>query len=497
MNLYFGDLHNHCGISYGHGTLEAALARAREQLDFCSVTGHAFWPDMPTDRQRYGPLIDFHTEGFQRLAGQWGRVLATFDAFHEPGRFVTFPGYEWHSRAYGDQVVVLKEAAGPLVTGDSVDALEAALGGREHLLYPHHIGYPRGYRGVNWDAFDGARAPLVEIFSMHGCSESDEAPYPMLHTMGPRDHDSTVQTGLARGLRFGFVAGTDHHSGYPGSWGDGRMAVWADSLTREALFEAFRARRTYAVTGDKIGVEFSVAGAPPGAVIAAPGRREIAWGITACGFVDKVELLKNNRLLATWNGALETRERWTGPVRAKIRVEWGWGSKETPMGWEGTARLAGGELLDVESCFNGPPILAPTAGHEEEIALPHQLLDRDGTGCRWRSRTWGNPTIRHRTTQALVLTVEMGPTDRLELAINGERIRHTLAELLEGARGHYMRGLQSEAVRIHRAVPEPCYRMAETFIDTRPEQGTDCYYLRVSQRNDQWAWVTPVWVERG
>src|SRR5205814_9779787 len=101
------------------------------------------------------------------------------------------------------------------------------------------------------------RSPLVELFSMHGCSESDEAPYPMLHTMGPRDHDSTIQAGLARGLRFGFVAGTDHHSGYAGSWGDGRMAVWAESLTREALFAAFRARRTYAVTGDKIGVVFA------------------------------------------------------------------------------------------------------------------------------------------------------------------------------------------------------------------------------------------------
>jgi len=37
----FGDLHNHCGISYGHGSLEDALANAREQLDFAEERGWA------------------------------------------------------------------------------------------------------------------------------------------------------------------------------------------------------------------------------------------------------------------------------------------------------------------------------------------------------------------------------------------------------------------------------------------------------------------------
>lgn len=41
MELLFGDIHNHCGMTYGYGSLEHALAAAREQLDFCMVTGHA------------------------------------------------------------------------------------------------------------------------------------------------------------------------------------------------------------------------------------------------------------------------------------------------------------------------------------------------------------------------------------------------------------------------------------------------------------------------
>ena len=39
----YGDIHNHCDISYGHGRFADALARAAIQLDFLSITGHAHW----------------------------------------------------------------------------------------------------------------------------------------------------------------------------------------------------------------------------------------------------------------------------------------------------------------------------------------------------------------------------------------------------------------------------------------------------------------------
>ena len=39
MSIYFGDLHNHCNMSYGFGTIENALIEAKQHLDFCSVTG--------------------------------------------------------------------------------------------------------------------------------------------------------------------------------------------------------------------------------------------------------------------------------------------------------------------------------------------------------------------------------------------------------------------------------------------------------------------------
>ena len=67
QDLLFGDLHNHCGLSYGHGSLKDALKNAREQLDFCSITGHAHWPDMPEPDERIQYIIDFHQVGFAKL----------------------------------------------------------------------------------------------------------------------------------------------------------------------------------------------------------------------------------------------------------------------------------------------------------------------------------------------------------------------------------------------------------------------------------------------
>ena len=52
------------------------------------------------------------------------------------------------------------------------------------------------------------------------------------------------------------MASTDQHSGYPGSYGDGRIGVLAPSLTRDAIWDALRTRHVCAATGDKILIDF-------------------------------------------------------------------------------------------------------------------------------------------------------------------------------------------------------------------------------------------------
>ena len=83
--------------------------------------------------------------------------------------------------------------------------------------------------------------------------------------MGPRDGRNLIYEGLKRGKQFSFVASTDHHAGFPGSYGDGMAAVWAEEKSRENIWKAIKAGRTYAVTGDRIRCSFDINGVPMGA----------------------------------------------------------------------------------------------------------------------------------------------------------------------------------------------------------------------------------------
>ena len=78
---------------------------------------------------------------------------------------------------------------------------------------------------------------------------------------GGRRTSNTVRQALADGLRFGFVASSDNHAGFPGAYGEGLMGALVADLTRPAILEAIRDRRTYALTGDRIELSFTVNGA--------------------------------------------------------------------------------------------------------------------------------------------------------------------------------------------------------------------------------------------
>ena len=101
LKVFWGDVHNHCNVTYGHGDLSDALAAAEQQLDFVSVTPHALWPDIPGENDpRLNWVIGYHTEAFRRLrAGGYDKYLAAVRAANRPGEFLTFPSYECQSTA--------------------------------------------------------------------------------------------------------------------------------------------------------------------------------------------------------------------------------------------------------------------------------------------------------------------------------------------------------------------------------------------------------------
>jgi hypothetical protein len=212
-----------------------------------------------------------------------------------------------------------------------------------------------------------------------------------------------------------------------------------------------------------------------------------------------VQVLKNERPLRAWGPSEPPAGPPPGgagaPQRALLRLEWGW-SDAPAQSWECRLRLEDGTLLDVETCFAGPPIGAPVADYHEEETLPHALLARDATGCAWRSRTAPSPTERHSGNQALIAEVEMPPGAGLVWEVNGRRLAHTLSDLLDASRAHVLRGWRSEAVLLHRALPLADCRLEAVFEDDPGPGEVDVYRLRVAQQNGQWAWSSPIWAHR-
>lgn len=146
LHVYYGDLHSHSAVGYGHGSPEDAFHNARLQLDFVCLTPHGWWHDIPADEPRLAAVVDYHRQGFARAAQQWAHIKELVRRNHQDGAFVTFLGFEWHSCRYGDHNVYFKGDDGEIIRADDMDALRAALRayrarGIETMLIPHHIGY--------------------------------------------------------------------------------------------------------------------------------------------------------------------------------------------------------------------------------------------------------------------------------------------------------------------------------------------------------------------
>ncbi len=493
MSIYFGDLHNHCNISYGFGDIENALSEAKQHLDFCSVTGHAMWPDMPTNDKRLEYFIDYHKKGFKKLKENWQKTKSIVDSYNTED-FVTFHSYEIHSNEFGDYHVIspnknieIKYCRTPL------DLFKAIKKDSDVIIVPHHTAYIKGYRGINWDGFDELASPLVEIFSKHGCAFSDTAPYPYYHTMGPRVYEGTAIYGLSLGKKFSFIGSTDHHAGYPGSYGDGRLAVHATKKDRKSIWEALKKGNTYALTGDKIECYFTINGHKMGSKIYESGIRDISLSVKGCDAIEKVTIYKNEKV---WKIINPNEEDEDSVGLFKISLEFGWGFSEDIIEWETNIRITNGKIKAIEPCFRGASVLSPEKNIEKNAVINkfgNRLVKKADNNFELFCKTAKNISTLHPQTCLAIVELEGDYNSMLHLNINGKQKKFTLSELVNGSKAFFMNGMASEAVLIHRAVPKNKYMIEYNAQDTA-EKDLDYYFCEVQQKNMQFAWVSPIYI---
>ena len=496
FRAYYGDIHNHCDLSYGHGRFEDALIRARRQLDFVSVTLHAFWPDMPVDDPRVAHIVDFHVKGFAKLEKTWPDHFRQIEAFDDPGSFTVFPGYEIHSFAHGDYTIVYRDLdQRQLIEADTPGCLhqrlQSAYGSRA-IAFPHHIGYRLGARGINWGSFNEDLSPILEIVSMHGCSETSMMDRPFLHSMGPSDGHSTARHGLDQGYIFGFLGNTDHHSAYPGSYGHGRSAVYAAENDRTALWDAVGQRRTNALTGDNTHLFTAIGDTAQGGTVSSSSNAKLDIEAVGGSFIDFIDVIRSGRIVSRVTPDLHQSPiavDTDGMIETIFVIELGWGARGTVHDWKGSISLSGGEILAVEPRLRGAEIVSPLEG--SDLARDRDSVELDGNVIDFEIQSSANPNNSTVATQAIAARVRISPDSTFHAVFNGKAVDVSASRLLESALSGNLGPIDSPAYRFH-PLPLPHQWQWRGHVDLNDLKSGEWLYVRMRQSNGQWSWASPI-----
>lgn len=309
--LYWGDLHSHSNVSDGTGSPEELYRYARDvaRLDVFALTDHDHWGYRPLDED----------------PATWDRLCGLSRSWLEPGRFVTFPGYEWTNWTFGHRHVLFRYEQDARVfswqkdESDHPRELWALLGSRDCLTISHHCG--GSPIPTCWKYRDPRYEPVVEMASVHGVSEYVGHP----RSIGGPEASGMVQSALARGYRLGIIGSGDTHDGHPGLGSPearaGLAGIYATELTRDAVFEALRARRVYATTGCRAILRFHLGDVPMGGVArftSPDADRTLHVVILGDAPVASVAIIKNNQQVAVHPGdGWITSWEWTDPQPAR------------------------------------------------------------------------------------------------------------------------------------------------------------------------------------
>ncbi len=254
QKIFWGDIHGHTIHSDGLGNIDEYFTFAKEtaQLDFTAITDH----------DDIGP----------RLAQDEFNLLKKKVAeYNEPGNLVTFLGHEYRNGKC-DMNIYFPEEDGEILRGNEQpyqDSLELTKKMKEWngMIIPHM------HFGADWSGYDPEIYRLIEIYSSHGCAEYKDCPreIPYLQKQVQKssetNRDTYIQSALNLGFRMGTTAGSDTHSGRPGysdwtrvtrTYMGGLTAVFAEKLTREAIWDALYQKKCYATTGNRSLLQFSV-----------------------------------------------------------------------------------------------------------------------------------------------------------------------------------------------------------------------------------------------
>lgn len=311
---YWGMIHGHTEMSDGWGSITDYFRQIRDEagLQFAAVSDH-----------------DGVTETTDEM---WNIIAAKVKQFHEPGKFVTFLGYEWGKwkyNGYGDRNVYFIDDFRPMYRSNDAyypkpEDLFSALEKELAMVIPHH---PATGNFCNWKNHDQNIERLVEIFQVRGSFECAGNEYPITpNTKYVPVPEGYVCNALKNGWRVGFSGGGDNHGGlsgldYPKG---GLMSVFSEGLTREKLWSGMWERRVVATTGPRMYLYYTIEGKPMGSEIIPsryPGllqQRRFHIEFHGTAPIERIDIIRNNSIVhSIYAGGSD----YTGEWEDKTRLE--------------------------------------------------------------------------------------------------------------------------------------------------------------------------------
>jgi hypothetical protein len=304
--IYWGDMHGHTGISDGKGSLDDYFTHARDvaKLDFVVVSDHDFGSAAP----------------WKMPKETWKLTQDKADQYTVSGKFVAIAGYEWtsqpkywtpeeplfkgpvkyynHKNVYFlSRVDYLFSAKDPAY--NSPNLLAQAVQRVGGLIQNNHLNSGADGR----DQFDYAPAYSSVVVN------TEMWPDTMLYKgkTYTGDSEKILRDFLNKGGKTGFVGSTDTHEGKPAA----KTAVLAKELTRPAVFEALRRRRSYAVFNARIVLDFKIDGHFMGEEIEIPGKPRIVADVKGTDTIVEVVIVRDGAVIHALN-----------PKAQRVRLEY-------------------------------------------------------------------------------------------------------------------------------------------------------------------------------
>ena len=462
LSKFWADFHGQSGETIGSNTIEDYFTFGRD-YGLLDILGH-------------------QGNDFEVSDEFWKKVNSITREYYQPGKFVTFPGYEWsgNTPVGGDHNVYFTSEGGSitrscceLVPGQSSEYEDSIT--TEDLF--KNLGKQTNPRAFVFAHVGGRYADLgihdselelaVEVHSVWGTFEW------------------FMQDALKRGYRIGIVANSDGHKADPGASHPGNSkfgavggltCVLAEKLDRESVFDALKARHFYATTGcrclmdvrleDTNGQAFMMGDV----VDSGNGIPALHVRLAGSAPIERVDIFNGLELIKT------LRPFSSSDLGRRIKVTWNGArvrGRDRNIEWDGSLTVSGNTILSTEPINFWNP--------------EHPLEKRDGNQLAWKSFTTGSA-------RGLIMTLGKPSEGKLEIDTTQVKAAMAINDIGLEPKVWECGGLDM-ALQVYR-LPER--QESNEFSFNLPltdlKKGDNPIFIRMAQEDGHQAWSSPVYV---